>query len=293
MMIHIFSGKWPEPPIEENEIKRIISVGEDSHTESRVDLITRCIRSDPTKRPRASNVLERISDLKKQSPALYANQLEMLKRIELQEMEKRILKEEGEANVQKAKQQMDKLSGENFVYDGKIKELQLQLKESDAECQVLRTVKEQTIVELEHKHSLDKARITTLVQEREESEQEQTSKRKAVEAELARKMEQFKLQVSRERETVNMLTTEVEKLQSTTTELTKKLDDLQSELEHMKHKTAEKDNVIKRKDATIKLKGTVLEATTRAMKEKHIIISEMSQEINRAKQYILDKQQVS
>ena len=108
LMIHVFSGKWPEPqtgPIR-TEPGRMIPVSEAERREiflqdiggdhPLMDLILKCIDNHPQARAHANEIVERLADMVSQFPATFANQLEMQRQIERCEVEKRNLAEEGE-----------------------------------------------------------------------------------------------------------------------------------------------------------------------------------------------------
>ena len=108
MMIHMFSGQWPEPqvgpsrieggkliPVTEAERREIfLKATEDGHP--LMDLIHRCINNDPQLRPHAGEISRQVSRVASQFPASFANRLEMLRQIEADGKEKRTLTEEGE-----------------------------------------------------------------------------------------------------------------------------------------------------------------------------------------------------
>ena len=108
MMIHMFSGQWPEPQVGQTRIKggKLIPVTEAERREKffeaiedghpLMDLIHRCINNDPQLRPHAGDIIRRVSRVASQFPASFANRLEMLRQIEAIEGEKRALTEEGE-----------------------------------------------------------------------------------------------------------------------------------------------------------------------------------------------------
>ena len=108
MMIHMFSGRWPEPQVGPNRTEqgRLIPVTEAERREvflraigndhPLMDLILKCIHNDPQSRPHASEIVERLAEIVLQFPTYFANRLDMLRRIEAVEEEKRALTEEGE-----------------------------------------------------------------------------------------------------------------------------------------------------------------------------------------------------
>ena len=73
LMIHMFSGKWPEAERRELFLQ-------DEHP--LMDLILRCINKDRHVRPHASEIVERLAAMVLQFPASFANRLETLRHIE-------------------------------------------------------------------------------------------------------------------------------------------------------------------------------------------------------------------
>ena len=101
MMIHMFSGRWPEPQVGPSRIEggKLIPVTEAERREKffeviddhpLMDLIHRCINNDPQLRPHANEIARQVSQIASQFPASFANRLEMLKQI------KTITKENGD-----------------------------------------------------------------------------------------------------------------------------------------------------------------------------------------------------
>ena len=99
LMIHVFSGRWPEPqegqtrienrqlvPVTEAERREVFlrAIGNDHPL---MDLIMRCINNDSSHRAHASEIVERLAGMVLQFPASFANRLEMLRSIEHQEQE--------------------------------------------------------------------------------------------------------------------------------------------------------------------------------------------------------------
>jgi serine/threonine protein kinase len=111
MMIHMFSGQWPEPqvgqthfvgdtlvPVTEAERREVFlqAIGNDHPL---MDLILKCISNNPRGRAHTSELVERIAEMKLQFPSTFANHLEMLRRIETNE-EQLAVRREGMVNEQ-------------------------------------------------------------------------------------------------------------------------------------------------------------------------------------------------
>ena len=95
-------------PITEAERREVFlqTIGNDHPL---MKFIHRCINNDPQLRPHASEIIGQLAEMVLQLPASFANRLEMLRRIEVQEEEKRALREEGERKdrvIQQSKSQI-------------------------------------------------------------------------------------------------------------------------------------------------------------------------------------------
>ena len=121
MMIHMFSGRWPEPqvgPIRAEPGGRMIPVSEAERREvflraigndhPLMDLIRKCIDNYPPTRAHASEIVERLAEML-QFPASFANRLEMMRQIEADREEKRALTKEGERKDRAIQQKIEEL----------------------------------------------------------------------------------------------------------------------------------------------------------------------------------------
>ena len=256
LMIHIFSGRWPELQIGPSRIEadKLIPVTEAQRREVflqaignsyfLMDLILKCINNDPKHRAHTSEIVERLAETKLQYPVSFVNQLEMLKHIEAQEEEKRALREEGEkknkviqqnenrfsiyrkgvwAKDQQKAAEIDQLKA---VHSSEVEQLRLQVRDLNSQNQLLNDEKKAEVTELKTKAELFETQIKNdtkiLLQER----------------------LQFEIQLATER-------------------------------------------------ATIDRKHSELEAKTRTLQEKRAIILGMSEQLTRAREWLATKQQVS
>ena len=90
LMIHMFSGRWPEPQIGQTQLKdgQLVPVTEAERRDvflqaigydhPLMDLIHRCINNDSKIRPGASDLMHRLAEMVHQFPVLIANQLEQI-----------------------------------------------------------------------------------------------------------------------------------------------------------------------------------------------------------------------
>ena len=114
MMIHAFSGMWPEPQVGPNRTEpdgRLIPVSEAERREEflraigndhpLMDLVLNCISNHPQARAQASDIVERLAGMVLQFPASFANRLDMLRHIDAVDSQKQTLRQEVEQlNVQ-------------------------------------------------------------------------------------------------------------------------------------------------------------------------------------------------
>ena len=256
MMIHMFSGRWPEPQVGPNRFEgdQLIPVTEAERREMflraigndhpLMDLILRCINNDPRRRARASEIVGRLSAMKSQFPSSFANRLEMLRQIEHQEEEKRALRGKGEAERQRKEQEVTNLKKaaeekkeENvqltLVYSSEVEQLKLLNQDLNSQIQLFSAEKESDIAEM----AVELARK---------------------DGELARK----------------------------DGELARK----DKELSRKDEELTRKDEEIARKDAIISIK---VESHTQALKDKDAIISGMSEQLTRVREHLSSKKQVS
>ena len=107
LMIHTFSGRWPEPqigpsqvvagkliPVTEGErrIEFLQAIGKDHPL---MDLILRSIHNDPQQRADISEIVEQLARMVLQSPVVFSNRLDLLKHIEAVEEDRKSVKKEG------------------------------------------------------------------------------------------------------------------------------------------------------------------------------------------------------
>ena len=174
LMIHIFSGRWPEPQVGQTRIEneQLVPVTEAERREvflrvigndhPLMDLILRCINNDPRRRAHASEIVERLAAIVLQFPASFANRLEMLRQIEDLIEEKRGLSDEKEAESQRNNKEILKLRQEaeenkeenvrlNLVYTSEVEQLKLDVRDLNAQNQLLTATKEADVIELKAK----------------------------------------------------------------------------------------------------------------------------------------------
>ena len=155
MMIHMFSGQWPEPqvgqirteldgrmtPVSEAERREVFlrAIGNDHPL---MDLILKCIHNYPKSRAHASEIVGRLAEMVLQFPASFANRLdEALRQIETLSREIRELREENRRTEALDKEIQD-LRRENGDVKQEKRILREEIERKDGEIQELRTENE-------------------------------------------------------------------------------------------------------------------------------------------------------
>ena len=235
MMIHMFSGRWPEPqvgqvraepggrmiPVSEAERREVFlrAIGNDHPL---MDLICKCIDNYVQSRAHASEIVERLADMALQFPASFASRLEMLRQIEADGEEKRALTEEGERKDRVIQQKEDEISlhGEvvraneeqktaeidqlKLAYSSEVEQLRLQVRDLNTKSQLVKAENEAEIKELKYKsealESLVESNAKTMLQEREQSARRLTEEREQCEIRLRKEREQCEVKMAKEKE---------------------------------------------------------------------------------------------
>ena len=280
MMIHMFSGRWPEPqvgqtrfegdqlsPVTEAERREefLRAIGNDHPL---MDLILRCINNDPRRRAHACKIVERLSAMKLQFPSSFANRLEMLKQIEHQEEEK-TTSCQGETESEEIltlRQREDK--DLNLVLSSEVEQLKLQIQHVSSQHQSFIAKSEVDITEMKTKIAVYESQIAT------------------GDKTLQEEREQFENQLDKETELCRSLTVENQELQS-------EISHLGVVTNSLKHKHSILEAETSRKDATIERNEYELHIKTTALEESNAIISGMGEQIKRMREYLLSKHQVS
>lgn len=182
LMIHIFSGRWPEPQIGPTQIVagKLIPVTEAERREvfleavgnnhPLVDLMLKCINNDPQLRADTSEITQRLAEMLLQSSARFSNRMEMLKFIGAVDEEKESLKKEGaekdnkihqneerisclkqEAHI-KEKQRVQEIKQLKLVHETEIEQLQLQVRDLVTEINLQKSINSSIQRDLEDKN---------------------------------------------------------------------------------------------------------------------------------------------
>ena len=235
MMIHMFSGRWPEPQVGQVRAEpggRMIPVSEAERREEflraignhhpLMDLIRKCIDNYVQSRADANEIVERLADMVLQFPASLANRLEMLRQIEADGEEKRALTEEGERKDRVIQQKESQISLHKeevrtkeeektaeidqlkLAYSSEVEQLQLQVKDLNTQSQFMKAKNEAETTELksnlEALESQVRNNAKTMLQEREQSARQLTEEREQCEIRLRKEREQSEVQLVKERQ---------------------------------------------------------------------------------------------
>ena len=317
MMIHMFSGRWPEPqvgpnrtepdgrliPVTEAERREVFlrTIGNDHHL---MDLILKCINNHPRARAHTSEIVERLAEMVLQFPAYFANRLEMLRQIEADGAEKRALTEEGERKdraVQQKESQISSLRHDiqaekeqkseeidrlKLAHSSEVEQFHLQIRNLNTQKQLVTSKMEAEIAELKLKATNYESQIETkskaLIQEKEQSKQI-----------IAREREQLDLQLAQKGDIIKSLIAGNHDLESILSKLRSENATLQHTILELHTAAVDKDGIIQMKDALVRRKDSELETKSRALDEKEVVISAMSEQITKARDYLATKQQVS
>jgi chromosome segregation ATPase len=291
----MFSGQWPEPQIGPNRIEggKLIPVSEierrakffEAIEESHplMELIHRCIKNDPQLRPHAGEISRQVSRVATQFPASFANRLEMLRRIATVEEEKRALTEEGERKdraVQQKESQISLLREEirakeeekiaeidqlKLAHSSEVEQLRLQVRDLNTQKQFVIAKMEAEVAELKSNATVYKSQI-------EANSRAQFQEQK-----------QFKQVIIQDREANKKL---IADLQSDLSTVKSENANLLCTILELQADTAEKDGVIKMKEAVVRRKDSELEAKSRALGEKDATISAMSEQLTKTREYL-------
>ena len=316
LMIHMFSGRWPEPQVGPNRTEpdgRLIPVTEAERREvflraigndhPLMDLICKCINNHPQARPHTSEIVERLAEIVLQFPTSFANRVEMLRRIEVDGEEKRALTEEGERKDRiiqqkdsqisvhkeevraKEKQKTTEIDQLKVAHSSEVEQLQLQVRDLNTQSQLVTANMEAELVELKSHAVLYESQI-------ENNSKNQSQEREQFEEMIAKEREQSELQLAQERNTNKKLMTDNHDLQSDLSKLRLENTTLQCTISELQADIVGKNSAIQKNNASAKRKDSEIEAKSRALEEKDATISAMSEQLTKTREYLTTKQQV-
>ena len=324
LMIHMFSGRWPEPQVGQNRMEegRLIPVTEAERREvflraignehPLMDLILRLINNDPQVRPHASEIVERLAAMVLQFPASFANRLEMLRHIQHQEEEKQVLREERETERQAMRHERE-TERQTLMEEKRdlIEEREAENRQNQIEMSRLREEAQEKAEEVDRlnlSHSSEVEELKLQVRdlnsqneqvkvEREAESKEMNSKVTFYEDQIQNKekavkqeREEYATQLAKQREDYEIQLASERKCNK---ELSNEISRSKTNTNSLQEKVSTLEAESSRKDAVIERNRTELESKSRAVEEKDSIISGMRQQLITTREYLTAKQQVS
>ncbi len=281
LMIHISSGRWPEPqvgpvrtepgkmtPVSEAE-RREVYLQEIGSDHPLMDLIIKCINNHPESRAHTAEIVKHLADI---SVQFSDSQQGMLRRdIEMTYGLRKDSGRKGEIIQEKGDSTTDLTHNDHHLkvaHSSEIALLKSKLRDTDAKFNLYRAESEAKVMELTSKVAMDEIQMENkdriLFQER----------------------KQFEKQLAKEREVNRRLLVENCDLQS-------EVDSLQHANSVLQSNAVEKDSAIARNEATTMKKKIEIEAKTAALREKDAIISELSEQLTKARECLTTNQSVS
>ena len=299
LMIHMFSGQWPEPqvgpsrieggkliPVTEAERREVFfKLIEDDHP--LMDLTHKCINNDPQLRPHACEIASQVDWIASQFPASFANQLEMIKCIEAFKEQVRVLKEEFDTSIKQKEEQIlilrrdaeQKSKEVDQLYSSEIEQAKLHIRDLKSQNHLLVAKTEAKLTELRTKVALFEEQIES-TEKILKQEREMFSKQLAEEKDKSTAdREQLEIQVAQEKELRRAL-------QSETSELKLKINSLQ-------HTNLKLNADVSRKDAVTARNAAELEVNDRVLLEKDAVILGLREQLTKTREYLATKKQVS
>ena len=309
LMIHMFSGRWPEPqvgPVHAEPGGRIIPVSEAERREvflraigdghPLMDLIRKCIDNYPQSRAHASEIVERLTDMILQFPASFSNRLEMLRQIEADREEKRSLTEDGERKDRAIQEKEDeilisRIEVQALTREGERKQREIQQKEHQIathreEVQAIEEQKSTEIEQLKLAHFCEVEQLQLQARDFNTQYQLMKAENEAEIAELRTKAAYDQTRIENLVKDRDLAERHLAEERDASCNLKADLSKSRSEIEELTANSAANNCKIVRKDSE-------LEAKSRALEDKDATISTMSEQLTKAREYLVNKKQVS
>ena len=296
MMIHMFSGKLPEPQVGQirTEHGRMIPVSEAERREvflraiendhPLMDLILNCINNDPQLRPPLNKIVKRLKEM--QIPASFDNRIEVLRRVEIDEKDKRNLRD----LINKGGQAIEEKNQEIVALQ---RETECKLLEKDTEIDQVKMIHSSEVEQLQQL-VMDLSTQNQLLKAENEAEVNELKSQAKLDKTHVEKIQEL---IENERKRSKNLQKENQRLQAANQDLQSRLHEVADSLQHenavLHEDISLKEIDIAKSVATVSCKEVKLEAKTKALKEKDAVISEMSEQITRMRQYLEDGKRVS
>ena len=346
LIIHILSGKWPEPHIGQTytdaDSDELIPVTEAERRKNYIDaigrdhplmgLILKCINNSPQRRAPAIEVVEQLAELVRQFSSSFSNRIELLRRIEAEDNEKKRLQDESEKKsdeIQRKEEEISNLSKEKCVLEEviakkgdeiqvelqhkleeveelkvthslEIQQLRIEMKEMSEHRQVILTEKESAIATNERlatENILLKRRLTQKENSNQNSmklfEEEIKRERERYLEQLKSNVQEHEEKLREERRIYEESIQKVhEKMEQYHSEAVIEKSTLESQIQDLKAEVTHYEEVMKAKDDTLSSKITETEAKISALNQKDASISALNEELGKVREYLAAKKQV-
>lgn len=285
-MIHILSGRWPEPQVGQVKLEegKLVPVSEAERREiflqiigkdhPLMDIIRKCIDNDPSHRVAAREIVEIIAALVLQFPTTFENRLEMLRHAQVQDEKIRSLSEE----IDQKAREIERLT---ILHTSEVEALQLQVKNFDSDGTLLREERTTEIEGLKANVVLYEAQLEHIESTLKQLKTQQTKER-----------EEFDIQLNNERQASQKLSAENLDLLSEVMKLKVAVNSAQSKVSSLEAEITLKDFALSQKDASLKQSYAEIKAKSKAIQSKDGIISRMEEQQARVREYLATKQQV-
>ena len=297
LMIHVFSGRWPIPQCAatrtDPQSNRLLPVSEADRRDEYLQqiglnhplmgLIRRCISNNPGERASASDIAQQMSQIVQQFPTIYANIVEMYRRVTLDENVKQALRTDKMRLEQRIEEQ-DSLRAEIerlTTQVQKVREDNLHLEVANQEmerCELARSIElvqvQQQLAEKTTKNELLQAQLKA---HHEAAEREQ--------AELSSQIERWGENMTALRDDNESLRRSNENLQTVVVTRDEKILSLTMELLRNEQQTTEKKASLTRVSSELASKCATVESLTFA-------IHDLNEQLSKAKDHLFSKVEV-
>ena len=283
LMIHVFSGKWPEPQIGPNcfEDGQLIPVTEAERREPflqiigkdhpLMDLILKCISNDIHKRVHAKQLVQQLATMVAQFPSSFSNRLEMLSCIDEANKEK-------ETSVVDMKKRDEIIRQREEQISNLTEEIKRKAVEREDEVNQLKIVHSTEIEQLHLQIKDVNTRITLLSSEKEAITVEKNT--------LESKVVNHETLLNEERKISKDLNERNSELCVQTTKYELENSSLKLAQSQLGKEVAAKDDIIKSMKSDVETK-------TRVLKQKDATILGLNEQLTKTRKYLANKQPVS
>ena len=315
MMIHMFSGRWPEPqvgpihtepgkmiPVSEAERREVFlkDIGNDHPL---MDLILKCIDNHPQTRANATKIAARLAEMAAKCPASFSNRLEMLKCIKRKEEDIQTLKIAADSEIRKNQKQIEQISQAQQRYSNEIErqnlehsienaQLQVKVKDLKSQNERLRAESESKVKELKSKAAVYEVQLENKAKQIQEEREQYRLQLANEKTDFDKQTRQYKKQLATAREQLDKEREENEKLTGIVQEFKFELSRSKREVIRLQDDMTMSKGDVEKRDISLTAKDDEIEAKVRVIQQKDSTISELSEQLSKVKTYLSTKQQV-